>query len=144
MLCFTVRLRLGTYDAAMVDDPLLPEWPPHPARLFCALVAGDPSPAEWDALRWLEALPPPEVHASQALGHQSAEQFLVTNRTEAAGGSQSYPGRRQTVRVKPRLLPASRRFHVVWPAAEPSAEHRANFAALAGRVPYIGRVTSDA
>jgi CRISPR-associated protein Csb2 len=141
MLCFTVRLRLGAYDAAMVDDPLSPEWPPHPARLFCALVAGDPTADEWDALRWLESQSAPEVHASGELTRQSPEQFLVTNRTDAAGGSQT--GRRQTVRVKPRLLPARRQFHVVW-SAEPSADHRASLAALARRVPYVGRVTADA
>lgn len=144
MFCLTVRLRLGAYDAAMVDDPLSSEWPPHPARIFCALVAGDPTAAEWEALRWLEALPPPEVHASEPLSSLSPQQFLVTNRTEQKGGSQAHPGRRQTMRVKPRIFPTSRCFHVVWPAAEPTPEHRARLTSLARRVPYIGRVTADA
>jgi CRISPR-associated protein Csb2 len=144
MLCITIRLRLGTYDAATVDDPLAAEWPPHPARVFCALVAGDPTPDEWRALRWLEAQTSPEVHAPAQLAQLAHEQFLVTNRTEAGGGSQTHPGRKQMQRVKPRLLPRRPTFHVVWPDAEPSAEDLAALDSLARRVPYLGRVTSDA
>jgi len=144
VLAITVRLRLGTYDAGLVDDPPSPEWPPHPARLFCALVAAGPSPTEWMALKWLESLPPPEVHSSGRLSEESVEQFLVTNRTEVAGGSQAHPGRKQTVRVKPRVMPAKACFRIVWPTADASSEHRSALSALARRIPYIGRVTTDA
>lgn len=143
MLAFTIRLRLGTYDAGLVDDPPSPEWPPHPARLFCALVAGSPSAGEWTALRWLERLPPPEVHASRRLSEESVVQYVVTNRTEAAGGSQTHPGRKHTVRTKPRVMPAGTRFRMVWPAAQTPSDHHACLLALASRVPYLGRVTSD-
>src|SRR5690606_31905591 len=41
------------------------EWPPHPQRLFSALVAAhfelDMGSAAERALRWLETLPPPEI-----------------------------------------------------------------------------------
>lgn len=144
MFSITIRLRLGTYDAATADDPLAPEWPPHPARVFCALVAGDPAETEWAALRWLESQPPPDVHAPVELAHLAQEQFLVTNRTESGGGSQSHPGRKQMVRVKPRLLPQRPTFHLVWPDANPTAAEMVALAALARRVPYLGRVTSDA
>lgn len=144
MLSLTIRLRLGTYDAATTDDPLSPEWPPHPARVFCALVAGGPTDAEWAALRWLESQPMPEVHAPEALARSAHEQFLVTNRTEPNGGSQTHPGRKQTVRVKPRLLPRHPTFRIVWPEAVPSTYDIASLTSLASRVPYVGRVTSDA
>jgi CRISPR-associated protein Csb2 len=46
------------------------EWPPHPARVFMAMVAAHYQTgavaAERAALRWLEELPdPPEIHASE-------------------------------------------------------------------------------
>ncbi|MGH9182805.1 MAG: type I-G CRISPR-associated protein Csb2 [Acidimicrobiales bacterium] len=145
MLGLTIRLRLGAYDAAAIDDPLSPEWPPHPARVFCALVAGGPTDAEWAALRWLEAQALPEVHAPAELSRLSPEQFLVTNnRAESGGGSQTHPGRKHMTRVKPRLLPRRRVFRVVWPSAQPTDADLAALASLARRVPYVGRVTSDA
>lgn len=144
MLCINVRLRFGTYDAAAADDPQRSEWPPHPARVFCALVASGPDEAEWDALRWLEAQPPPEVHAPRLLGEASADLFVVSNAVSPKGGSQEFPGRTQQARVKPRALPAQRTFSVVWPEAKPSPEHRRALEALARRVPYVGRVTADA
>lgn len=49
------------------------EWPPSPARLFQALLAGamlrergEPSSVTESALRWLEALPPPVILAPEA------------------------------------------------------------------------------
>jgi CRISPR-associated protein Csb2 len=46
------------------------EWPPHPERVFLALAAAwfetGQDPEEGDALRWLEALPPPGIVASDA------------------------------------------------------------------------------
>jgi CRISPR-associated protein Csb2 len=144
MLCVNVRLRFGVYDAAGADDPQRSEWPPHPARVFCALVASGPDDEEWEALRWLEAQPPPEVHAPALLGEASADLFVVSNAVAPKGGSQEYPGRTQQARVKPRALPAQRTFSVVWPQAEVSPAHLRALQALARRVPYVGRVTADA
>ncbi len=70
-LSIVVRLRHGRYDAAALR-PSVAEWPPHPARLFCALVASAVEPADWSALRWLEAAGEPEVWAS------SVDQFAGT------------------------------------------------------------------
>jgi len=46
------------------------EWPPHPDRVFMALAAAwfetGEDPAEGEALRWLEALEPPAIAASEA------------------------------------------------------------------------------
>ena len=57
----TVELLTGRYDAADVQDRERAEWPPHPARLFCALVAAARSEEERSALRWLEDQPAPLV-----------------------------------------------------------------------------------
>src|SRR5512142_2481357 len=72
-LVLGARLRDGRYDAAGIR-PEEPEWPPHPARLFCALAASAAAGADWAALRWLEVAGTPQVWANPAA---AAAQFAV-------------------------------------------------------------------
>ena len=62
-----VRLRHGRYDAGG-DRPSEAEWPPHPARVFCALAAAADGDPAWEALRWLEAQPAPRYGLTQPAG----------------------------------------------------------------------------
>ena len=39
MIAIEVELLTGRYVATSFNDRRVPEWPPHPARLFSALVA---------------------------------------------------------------------------------------------------------
>src|SRR5512146_2289711 len=77
MLAIEVELLTGRYIATRYNDRTRAEWPPHPARLFSALVAthyakDPPVPAERAALEWLERqVPPPSLHAS--LDDETAE-----------------------------------------------------------------------
>jgi CRISPR-associated protein Csb2 len=72
MLALTIELLSGRYAATAYNDRDRVEWPPHPARLFSALVAtwADHDPrapegeAELAALEWLEQQAPPEILAS--------------------------------------------------------------------------------
>jgi CRISPR-associated protein Csb2 len=70
MLAIAVELLAGRYVATAYNDRERAEWPPHPARLFSALVAtwaeADDATrdAELEALRWLAEQPPPEILAS--------------------------------------------------------------------------------
>lgn len=66
MLALTVELLTGRYTATTFNDRDSAEWPPHPARLFSALVAAwadddEPPPDGRDALQWLEAQQPPDI-----------------------------------------------------------------------------------
>jgi CRISPR-associated protein Csb2 len=70
MLALEVEFLLGRYAATDFRDRERPEWPPHPARLFSALVAavydsglGESARA---ALLWLESLPAPHICAEEA------------------------------------------------------------------------------
>jgi CRISPR-associated protein Csb2 len=73
MFAVAVELLAGRYAAMAYNDRERVEWPPHPARLFSALVAtwadDDPrSPkgeAERAALEWLETQAPPEIVADR-------------------------------------------------------------------------------
>lgn len=59
------------------------EWPPHPFRLFAALVAalhaGEDEPAERAALEWLERQPAPAVHASEADQRTVEDSYVPPN-----------------------------------------------------------------
>ena len=145
-LTIIVRLRNGRYDAGG-DRASVPEWPPHPARLFCALAAscdGDDDPA-WAALRWLEGQPPPTVWADPAgqarQGRVSG--YVVKNETDKdGGGSMTWPGRDNGRRVRAFAVPATDSFAVTWPGASPPARTLAQLRGLARLVPYVGRSTS--
>lgn len=142
MLALHTRLRFGSYDAAADIDPRRHEWPPHPARVFCALVASDPTEEEWRALHWLEEQPPPLVLASRTLSERADELFVPTN--EVTAKSPNLPGRTNGSRTKPRCLPAATTFHLVWEGGDPAPEVRNCLDSLAARVPYVGRATSSA
>lgn len=66
MLAIEFELLTGRYAATAHNDRSRAEWPPHPARIFSALVAAhyegrDPCPRERAALEWLEQQPPPSM-----------------------------------------------------------------------------------
>ncbi|QCK01105.1 type I-U CRISPR-associated protein Cas5/Cas6 [Bradyrhizobium sp. WBAH33] len=75
---FTVRVHLlePLYQASG-PQPGRAEWPPHPARLFCALVsvADLDDPVEEAALRWLESQPAPLIRVPA----QTAEAVTARN-----------------------------------------------------------------
>ncbi len=71
MLAIEIQLLTGRYVATAHDDRARAEWPPHPARVFSALVAtwgaeDVPDSAERLALEWLEQLPAPVIECSPA------------------------------------------------------------------------------
>ena len=142
-LSIVARLRDGRYDAAD-ERPSVPEWPPHPARVFCALVASAAEPADWTALQWLERAGSPEVWASPVTETRTARAvgYVVTNATEARGGSQTWPGRSNGFKQRVGTLPADGGIVLVWPEAEPDDATLGRLVRLARRVPYLGRSTS--
>jgi len=67
----TLRLEFltGRYCASSPTNRNEAEWPPHPARIYSALVAahhdGEAAPAGREALQWLEAQGAPALHFAQ-------------------------------------------------------------------------------
>jgi CRISPR-associated protein Csb2 len=142
-LAFQVRLRHGRYDAGGLD-PGRPEWPPHPARVFCALAASAQSSQDWDALRWLERSGSPQVWADASASTGRGSSFVVTNQAEAGGGSQFWPGRTNGLRSRAWATPAVGEFAIVWPHADAEDDVLARLQRMARTVPYVGRSTSQA
>ncbi len=78
MLVINVEFLAGRYVATCFNDRNRSEWPPHPGRLFSAMVAawadGGQRSSERAALEWLERQDPPAIVASDA-----AERTVVTH-----------------------------------------------------------------
>jgi CRISPR-associated protein Csb2 len=87
MLAFVCDLLNGRYAATAYNDRNRAEWPPHPARFFSALMAtwaedDTESPlglVERKALEWLEQLPAPAIHASDASTRTVNTVFVPVN-----------------------------------------------------------------
>lgn len=79
-----VNFLTGRYVATFHNDRRQPEWPPHPARLFSALVAAwagadEPDRSERAALEWLEAQGHPAIAASRAVPRKVVSHFVPVN-----------------------------------------------------------------
>ncbi len=140
-LSILVRLRDGRYDAGGGRSDTA-EWPPHPGRLFCALVASAVDDSHWRALRWLEAAGSPEVWAADRYTSVRRDGYVVTNITDRKGGSQHRLGRTNGMKTRFSAEPADPEFAFVWPAASPEPDTLQALRRLARRVPYLGRTTS--
>jgi CRISPR-associated protein Csb2 len=84
-----------------------PEWPPSPARLFQALLAGAAkgdalSADDRDALAWLEQLPPPVISAPAARRGRGFKNYVPNNDLDAVGGD---PGRVAEIRTAKLVRP---------------------------------------
>lgn len=79
-----VNFLTGRYVATCHNNRRSPEWPPHPARLFSALVAAwadadMPDDSERIALEWLESQSPPGIAASEAVPRNTVQYFVPVN-----------------------------------------------------------------
>ncbi len=89
MLGFGIRY-LMEWAMAATDgaNKGLPEWPPHPDRVFMALAAAwfetGQCAVEGEALRWLEQLPPPGIYASDKEDRLVVTSYVPVNDTSVA------------------------------------------------------------
>lgn len=140
-LVLTIRLHDGRYHGAG-------NWPPAPARLFQALIAGSgisgPLPPDhFKALEWMETVcAAPIIAAPRAALGQSVGNFVPNNDLDAKGGDPRNIGSIRTKKqIRPRIFDAATPFHYAWeiPAGEESSDHLAVLQELADRVYQLGR-----
>lgn len=155
MLAIEVEYLLGRSVATDTSQRDRTEWPPHPARLFSALVdaladvraeEAEATGACEAALRWLEALPSPELKASVSddVSFRSPVKFWVPINDEPSDKMRSAPlvdQRKRQERFFPAAVPADPKVVFVW-GAEPTAEQARAIDTLAARVPYLGHSSS--
>lgn len=84
MFAVAIELLTRRYTAMQFNNRSEAEWPPHPARLFYAMVAAwadaeDPDPAERAALQWLEGQEPPAITCSEAHSRAVVTHFVPVN-----------------------------------------------------------------
>lgn len=113
MFAIEVNCLTGRFVASTHHDRALAEWPPHPARLFSALVAtwadsDNPDPAERNALEWLEAQDPPSIAASTAERRKVITHFVPVNDASVVSPS-SYRKRAKKIDALQRDLVEVRR-----------------------------------
>lgn len=152
MLVISVELLHGTIRAGSADDTVITgaedpgEWPPSPARLFSALVAGDGTGdrckvTDGTELALLEGAPPPEVVADSAadvLTSRVRDRFVVVDAREK-NSVQNYPARKSTlVRPGTRMSPKAPHIHYVWADLDPDERVFEAIARRAARVGYLG------
>ena len=124
-----------------------PEWPPHPDRVYMAMVgahfetSGDA--IEYQALQWLERQPPPSIYASHAHHRQTADVFVPVNDTPAAKERLSLlPELRvRKPRQFPVAIPRESQVYMVYKEDPPSALRQA-LADICSKVIRVGHSAS--
>src|ERR1019366_690797 len=145
MLAIEVEYLMGRSYASDFRDDTAPEWPPHPDRLFEALVAAHhdtfSEEGEDSVLRWLETLGAPQIAAGEMGRGNSVVSFVPTNYD---GKTRSpHPDQRgKRPRTFPVQSPSSPIVHFVWPEADANEATRALLERLLARVPSLGRACS--
>jgi CRISPR-associated protein Csb2 len=107
-----------------------PEWPPAPARVYQAMVAGVARgstlpDAFVPALRWLECLQPPLILAPHRVAGQRVSQYVPNNDADALTDPSDVSDIRVAKRVEPSLFDASRPLIYAWPLPEGDVPHAA-------------------
>ncbi len=102
-----------------------PEWPPHPARLFSAMVnaakQSDLGEAADDALRWLEQQKPPAIRVGEAADAVVVTRFVPPNYPRFREPYQLLPWLRDTAkqqRMFPAQTPSDPVVSFVWPEVQ--------------------------
>ena len=140
----------GRYVAADVSDRDAPEWPPHPGRMFMALVAAyfetGEDEAEASALEWLELLPPPKIFASDAAKRTAVSVYVPVNDKVTATKSllQSAPGlsRSKQERSFPTSIPDNAEVAFRWDEALGVESHLEALQRVCANVIRVGHSSS--
>jgi len=153
VLTLEMELLTDVYRASLIDQSAA-EWPPHPERVFSALVQawgdGGQKVEEREALEWLEALDAPQIEAGPARGERTAPVVYVPPNDARSTDLAILPAQRNRQErrfraVIPELLrsPGNVRAHVRfrWDRVVMGA-HREPLRALAHRVSNVGHSSS--
>ena len=139
-LLIAVRFHDGRYHGAG-------DWPPSPARLFQALVAGAArgrtlADGDRKALEWLEALDAPVIAAPSMRTGQGFRNYVPNNDLDAVGGDlRRISEIRAPKMIRPRLFDAAQSLLYAWffPAGESGETHARAVAAIAEKMYQLGR-----
>ena len=154
MLAMEVNFLTGRFVATAHHNRSESEWPPHPARLFSALVAAwgeNEDTHEREALEWLEAQSPPSIVAPDGMPRKVLTHFVPVNdqhfdskklkEGETRLASSFLDDRPKQGRTFPSITPEEPRVTYLWDAV-PSPEITEALDGLTERVTRIGHSSS--
>jgi CRISPR-associated protein Csb2 len=129
-----------------LDSERRAEWPPSPARLFQAFIAGAArgsrlDPEDQDALTWLEELELPPVIATPVMHKgQSFSHFMPNNDLDVKGGDPHRIGeiRSATKRFHPRIFDPAIPFLYIW-SFDDGKEYADRICHIADQIYQLGR-----
>lgn len=138
------QVRAFTYNSTSAE----PEWPPHPDRVFMAMVAAwgqtGQSPDEEQALRWLERQEPPEIAAGPHRPRNPVTHYVPVNDNPARRDLEKLLPQGQ-VRRQPRRFAAAALdhpvAHLIWRDADPE-HHLLALRRLCANVTNVGHSSS--
>lgn len=153
MLAIEVEYLMGRAVATDLSQRDRAEWPPHPQRLFSALVA---THSELDlgaqgeaALRWLESLPPPEIKVDEEPSYRSPRSHWVPINDEAIKVDKNrvdfrhvLERRNKQERFFPAAVPGDPVVVFQWPKAPGADEHRTVLSRMVSELSYLGHSSS--
>jgi CRISPR-associated protein Csb2 len=164
MFALEVEYLAGRSVATARHDRESAEWPPHPGRLFCALVAAchegdlteDEREAGRSALLWLERQASPAISVSAATHRDVLPVFVPVNdkneqcKIDAKKKVKFHPAingeiairRGRQERTFPSVTPTRPILHFVWTPAAGIEQHLPALARLAACVTYLGHSSS--
>jgi CRISPR-associated protein Csb2 len=138
MLAIQFQFLYPHYFAKDVRDPGQVEWPPHPDRVFGALIQAayashNPEPHR-ALLRWLGSQPPPSIHAPDARAWTSHIKYvpIAVNANPAMDFYNKAPKAENSITLEALEL------SYLWPEACPTEEQAARFRELLSYVGYLG------
>ncbi len=142
MLAVEINYLSGRVYAAHPTNPSKVEWPPHPSRLFAALVSAYHETHLGDqarqALLWLEQQGPPEIQAGSVSPRDSVGVFVPPNYAKDPLLTRSKRGRHF-----PSASLDEPVVHFVWPGAQVSSTVREILSMMLARVGYLGTSSSQ-
>jgi CRISPR-associated protein Csb2 len=145
MLVLELEFLSGRFYGSDPTDRSRVEWPPHPSRLFSALVAthhgGGVVPAERLALEWLETQEAPKIAASAATVRTTPRVYVPTNDPKQNKEDVIPEARTKKDRFFPSATPINPCVHYIW-ALEPESEIRSSLESLARKVVCVGHSSS--
>lgn len=150
MLALGIHYLTGYATATSVGSRDEAEWPPHPGRIFMAMVAalyetrplpGDTDSAsawqeEYAALEWLEALDAPSLKVSEHFDKRAVVTSYVP-----VNDKLSFPANKQP-RTFPKIRPHDPDVFVIWPNSNPTDSHKNALQRLCEKVTRIGHSSS--
>lgn len=153
MLTIEVEFLMGRATISQWEDRTQSEWPPHPQRLFSALVAAH---GELDggedlerALKWLERLPAPEIKADLLPSFRMSPSYFVPVNDEAVKVERGRSDFRHVLerrnrqeRFFPAVVPSDPVVAFQWPIAPGLDEHRGGLKVLVENMTYLGHSSS--